>query len=154
MIKICVLIFWVCWGCLQRRRPQYWIVYNLCNKNYWRILQQCREWQEQPLVWPYFYSTLSTVWQPTFLCDGILSDMVSAFLGLPRWLRQWRILLKCGRPGFDTWAGKIPWRRAWQPTPVFLENPPGERSWRSTVHRFAKSWIQRRLSSSSIPHLH
>ena len=21
-----------------------------------------------------------------------------------------------------------PWRRAWQPTPVFLENPPGERS--------------------------
>ena len=27
------------------------------------------------------------------------------------------------RPGFDPWAGKIPWRRAWQPTPVFL---PGE----------------------------
>ena len=25
--------------------------------------------------------------------------------------------------GFDPWAGKIPWRRAWQPTPVFL---PGE----------------------------
>ena len=22
--------------------------------------------------------------------------------------------------GFDPWAGKIPWRRAWQPTPVFL----------------------------------
>ena len=27
------------------------------------------------------------------------------------------------RPGFDSWVGKIPWRRAWQPTPVFL---PGE----------------------------
>ena len=24
---------------------------------------------------------------------------------------------------FNRWAGKIPWRRAWQPTPVFL---PGE----------------------------
>ena len=24
---------------------------------------------------------------------------------------------------FDPWVGKIPWRRAWQPTPVFL---PGE----------------------------
>ena len=24
---------------------------------------------------------------------------------------------------FDPWGGKIPWRRAWQPTPVFL---PGE----------------------------
>ena len=27
------------------------------------------------------------------------------------------------RGGFDTWVGKIPWRRAWQPTPVLL---PGE----------------------------
>ena len=27
------------------------------------------------------------------------------------------------RWGFDPWVGKIPWRRAWQPTPVFL---PGE----------------------------
>ena len=25
--------------------------------------------------------------------------------------------------GFHPWVGKIPWRRAWQPTPVFL---PGE----------------------------
>jgi len=24
------------------------------------------------------------------------------------------------RHGFDLWMGKIPWRRAWQPTPVFL----------------------------------
>ena len=29
----------------------------------------------------------------------------------------------CRRRGFDPWVGKIPWRRAWQPTPVFL---PGE----------------------------
>ena len=28
-------------------------------------------------------------------------------------------LLQCGRPGFDPWVGKIPWRRAWQPTPAF-----------------------------------
>ena len=27
------------------------------------------------------------------------------------------------RCGFDPWVGKIPWRRAWQPTAVFL---PGE----------------------------
>ena len=24
------------------------------------------------------------------------------------------------RHGFDPWVGKIPWKRAWQPTPVFL----------------------------------
>ena len=27
------------------------------------------------------------------------------------------------RRGFNSWVGKIPWRRAWLPTPVFL---PGE----------------------------
>ena len=29
-------------------------------------------------------------------------------------------------PGFDPWVGKIAWRRAWQPTPVFLL---GESPW-------------------------
>ena len=24
------------------------------------------------------------------------------------------------RRGFESWVGKIPWRRKWQPTPVFL----------------------------------
>jgi len=24
------------------------------------------------------------------------------------------------RHRFDPWVGKIPWRKAWQPTPVFL----------------------------------
>ena len=23
-------------------------------------------------------------------------------------------------PGFNPWVGKVPWRRKWQPTPVFL----------------------------------
>jgi len=27
-------------------------------------------------------------------------------------------------PGFNPWVGKIPWRRAWQPTPVFLSRIP------------------------------
>ena len=27
---------------------------------------------------------------------------------------------QCRRLGFDPWLGKIPWRRKWQPTPVFL----------------------------------
>ena len=30
---------------------------------------------------------------------------------------------QCGRCGFDPCIGKIPWRKAWQPTSVFL---PGE----------------------------
>ena len=31
---------------------------------------------------------------------------------------------------FDPWVGKIPWRRKWQPTPVFL---PGESHGRRSV---------------------
>ena len=34
-----------------------------------------------------------------------------------------RVCLQCGGPGFNPWVRKIPWRRKWQPTPVFL---PGE----------------------------
>ena len=33
------------------------------------------------------------------------------------------------RPGFDPWAGRIPWRRKWQPTPVLL--PGKSYGWRS-----------------------
>ena len=36
------------------------------------------------------------------------------------WLRWWRISLQCGRPRFDPWVGKIPWRREWQSTTVFF----------------------------------
>ena len=43
--------------------------------------------------------------------------------GLPLWLGWWRIPLQFGRPGFDPWVGKIPWRRERLPTPVFW---PGE----------------------------
>ena len=41
----------------------------------------------------------------------------------PWWQRWLRICPQCWRTGFDLWVGKIPWGRAWQPTPVFL---PGE----------------------------
>jgi len=32
----------------------------------------------------------------------------------------WWICLQCLRPWFDAWVRKIPWRREWLPTPVFL----------------------------------
>ena len=31
-----------------------------------------------------------------------------------------RICLQCRTPGFEPWVRKMPWRREWQPTPVFL----------------------------------
>ena len=39
---------------------------------------------------------------------------------LPRWLRGKESTCQCRRHGFNLWAGKIPWRRAWWSTSVFL----------------------------------
>ena len=36
---------------------------------------------------------------------------------------------QCRRRGFDSWVGKISWRRKWQSTPVFL--PGKSHGWRS-----------------------
>ena len=47
-------------------------------------------------------------------------------LELPRWSSGKEPTCQCRRNekhGFDPWVGKILWKRAWQPTPVFL---PGE----------------------------
>ena len=39
---------------------------------------------------------------------------------LPCWLSGKEPTCHCRRLGFNPWVGKIPWRRAWKPTPVFL----------------------------------
>ena len=49
--------------------------------------------------------------------------------GLPWRLSRWGVCLQCGRGMFNPWVGKMPWRRKWQPTPVFLPREfHGERS--------------------------
>ena len=39
------------------------------------------------------------------------------FPGGSDWLS---VCLQCGRPRFNPWVGKIPWRRKWQSTPLLL----------------------------------
>ena len=41
-------------------------------------------------------------------------------VGLPRWYNGKESACQCRRHTVDLWIGKIPWRRKWQPTPVFL----------------------------------
>ena len=42
--------------------------------------------------------------------------------------------------GFDPWVRKIPWRRKWQPIPVFLPGEyHGQRSWVGYNQRVAES---------------
>ena len=45
---------------------------------------------------------------------------LTPYLGLPWWLRRYSFCLQCGRPGFNPWVRKIPWRRKRQSTPVLL----------------------------------
>ena len=45
------------------------------------------------------------------------------------WLRGKGFACQCRRRRFDLWVRKIPWRRKWQPTPVFLpEKSHGQRN--------------------------
>ena len=50
-------------------------------------------------------------------------NLKSRSMGLPWWLSGKESACQCRRHRFDPWVRKIPWRRAWQPAPVFL---PGE----------------------------
>ena len=66
----------------------------------------------------------------------------------PQAIRPWtslvaqlvKNLLQCRRPEFVSWVGKIPWRRKWQPAPVFLPGEShGQRSLTGyTVHGVAR----------------
>ena len=49
--------------------------------------------------------------------------------GLPWWLSGKEPTCRCRRCGFNPWVRKIPWRRAWLPTPIFLPGKShGQRS--------------------------
>ena len=80
---------------------------------------------------------------------------ITSLKELPWWLRWWRIHLQCGRPEFDPCIGKIPWRRAWQPTPVFLlgespwtEEPGGLQSMGSQIVRHV--WETKHTAHTSL----
>ena len=39
---------------------------------------------------------------------------------IPRMVKNLPANARCNRCGFNSWVGKIPWSRKWQPTSVFL----------------------------------
>ena len=85
-----------------------------CSENFLRTCLLFKQKQNQKNLWQWWH-----IWY------------LLVIHGLPWWLRGLSVCLQCGRPGFNPWVRKIPWRRKWQPTPVFL---PGEsHGWRSLV---------------------
>ena len=98
--------------------------------------------KSQPLVRAYCspWTVPSFVFINLFNPDSVLVE-------LRRWLSGWRIYLQCRshrRLRFNPWVRKIPWRRKWQPTLVFLpEKSRGQRrlaGYSPTVHGVTKSW--------------
>ena len=87
----------------------------------------------------------SSTTRPTLqqmLKELFLGGREKATTRLPWWLRLYRICLQCRRLRFDSWVRKIPWRRKWQPTPVFLPGEShGQRSLAATVHGVAKATV-------------
>ena len=59
--------------------------------------------------------TVSCSWFPLNIPHKLVCNR-----GVPCWLSGKESTCQCRRPGFDTWVGKIPWRRKWQLTAVFL----------------------------------
>ena len=73
-----------------------------------------------------------------FRTSGLLVGFMPLW-GIPRWPSGKEPAYQCSshkRHGFDSWVGRIPWNRKWQPTPVILpgktgrtEEPGGYRPW-------------------------
>ena len=82
-------------------------------------------------------------------------------IGLPRWLSGKESACQCRRLGFNPWVRKIPWRRKWQPTPVFLPRKPhgplhgkflhwkSHGAWRATVHGLRESDMTEQLNNKT-----
>ena len=86
--------------------------------------------------WPALAISASMVTGPSFFCESVSSQGFSSlclFVSLcvsfvlqqsfPGSTSGKESACPCRRHkrrGFRPWVGKIPWRRAWQPTPVFL----------------------------------
>ena len=59
--------------------------------------------------------------------------------------------MRCKRCGFSPWVGKLPWRRAWQPAPVFLPREShGQRSLVAIIHTAAELTWRKQLGT----HMH
>ena len=94
-----------------------------CGDTYIVLLPVLREWKilTIPLCLVYCINSIHEIIEFNSLSHWQLPPAM--LMGLSWWLRQWRMCLQCGRPSFNPWVGKIPWRREWLPTLVFL---PGE----------------------------
>ena len=72
-----------------------------------------------------------------------LDTDLTAFMEMNlKWIMGRRIHLQWGRPGFDPWVGKIPWRRATHSSILAWRIPMDREAWRGIVPGVSKNWTQ------------
>ena len=102
----------------NNRSCHIFIPFHLLSRYYGPLLQKCFPGSSVGKNLPLMQETLVRVLgQEDPLEKGKATH--SSILGLHLWLSWLRIRLQSGRPGFDPWVGRIPWRRERLPTPVF-----------------------------------
>ena len=80
-------------------------------------------------------------WHPTPIPYFLWRFLLAYSLGLHSFPggSDGRIYLQGRRPGFHPWVRKIPWRKEWLRTPVFLPGEPnGRGAWRATIYGVTK----------------
>ena len=133
------LIFKTPWKELrvERRTKEFCALGKTCKIG----LQIIRYFQES-IFWA--HSCISSIYKSTKILHG---DDCSLWLAVTLCKKYFpvgsevkSVCLQCGRPGFDPWVRKIPWRRKWHPTPVFLPREShGQRSLVGYSPRVTKS---------------
>ena len=71
--------------------------------------------------------------------------------GFPSGIRGKEAACLCRRSSFDCWVGMIPWRRKWQPTPVFL---PEKIPWTEEPGGLYSPWGHKELDTTEHTHTH
>ena len=82
----------------------------------------------------------------TFRTNILISSTIKIWLRSPKYIYcpgdsdGKESACNVGDLGSNPWVGKIPWRRKWQPTPVFF---PGELPWTEKPDGLQSTWSQR-----------
>ena len=84
-----------------------------------------------------FVATQSVLHSPA--ATASLENLIQSW-GLPWWLSGKDSACQCRRCQFPPWVGKIPWRRKWQPTPVFL---PGKSNRQRSLAGYSPWGVER-----------
>ena len=109
--------------CLQATQPLKLVTAGLRHQlstllimiSFWRVM-----WVNDACVFSNLKIMLDKRDSMSFYLWACIMCTVTRIKELSWWLSGKESACQCRRYGFDPWVGKTPWRKKWQPTPIFL----------------------------------